>query len=131
MERYFLKFILSQDKKRRGLYEGPFSFETKFLCRDKLPKFQYSLREDSLSLFFVLDPKDINKTQPLQRRRQAGSRPGQTGSQRWPLCFIGQFSVVWFSLESYFAVQNDGRAGETEDCIETEWQLGLMMGPKK
>lgn len=84
-----------------------------------------------MSLFFVLDPKDRNKTQPLQRRRQAGPRPGQTGSQRWPLCFIGQLSVVWFSLASYFAAQNDGRAGETEDYTESEWQLGLMMGPKK
>lgn len=84
-----------------------------------------------MSLFFVLDPKDRNKTQPLQRRRQAGPRPGQTGSQRWPLCFIGQLSVVWFSLASYFAALNDGRAGETEDYTESEWQLGLMMGPKK
>ena len=79
----------------------------------------------------MLDPKDINKTQPLQRGRQASPRPGQTGSQRWPLCFIGQLSVGWLSLVSYFAAQNDDRGGETEDFTETEWQLGLMMGSKK
>lgn len=84
-----------------------------------------------MSLIFGLDPSNINKTQPLQRGRQAGPRPGQTGSQRWPLCFIGQLSVGRFSLVSYFAARNDGRAGETEDLTETEWQLGSMMGPKK
>lgn len=86
-ERYSLKFSLSEEEKRREFHEGTSCFERKVLWRHELSKCQYSPKEDWLGIFFVLDPKVTNKTHRLQRGRQAGQRPGQTGSQRWLLYF--------------------------------------------
>lgn len=97
----------------------------KGLCQDEPPKFQYSLRGDWLSIFFVLDPKDKKTKQnhklkkptaPALGKRADGQAVQRLEGQeaRGGCCFVER-PVRWIIQPCVSsAAQNDGRVGEIQ-----------------